>query len=74
MVDPPEHHRLEEQPQQSQVAVAAPVVPAVPGPPASVPPASTGVSQPIHETDTFKIGFLVACLVVIILWWRNRVG
>jgi hypothetical protein len=53
------------------------------GQPAAMPPipaqqpmaANAGLAgPPIHETGAFKIGFLVACFVLILLWWRNRVG
>jgi hypothetical protein len=43
--------------------------------PANQPAANAGLANvPIYETGAFKIGFLVACFVVILLWWRNRVG
>jgi hypothetical protein len=43
--------------------------------PANEPAANAGLANvPIYETDGFKIGFLAACFVVILLWWRNRVG
>lgn len=51
--------------------------------PGQVPPipvnqpraANAGLANaPFYETGAFKIGFLIACFVVILLWWRNRVG
>lgn len=37
--------------------------------------ANAGLANaPFYETGAFKIGFLVACLLVILMWWRNRVG
>lgn len=48
---------------------------AMPPIPAHQPAANAGLANvPIYETDAFKIGFLAACVVVILLWWRNRVG
>ena len=74
-VDPPKVVRLDEQPEETEVAAAVPsVVPQIPGPTASVPPTSPAPVQPFFETDGFKIGFLAACIVVIVVWWRNRVG
>jgi hypothetical protein len=43
--------------------------------PAHQPAANAGFADvPFYETGGFKIGFLAACFVVILLWWRNRVG
>jgi hypothetical protein len=61
---------------QNQVAGAVAGQPAgMPPIPAQQPTNNAGLANvPIHETGAFKIGFLVACFVIILLWWRNRVG
>lgn len=56
-------------------AAAAGQPAAMPPIPVQQPTANAGVANvPVHETGAFKIGFLVACFVLILLWWRNRVG
>lgn len=55
---------------------AAGQMPQIPPIPANQPTTTNAslANVPIYETGAFKIGFLVACFVVILLWWRNRVG
>ena len=74
MVDPQGHHPLEVQSAPRDMATAGPTPRGMAAPPPAIPATNNGPAQAFHESDTFKIGFLVACIGLILLWWRNRVG
>jgi len=79
MLDSPNNYEIaeiviENQPAANSAAAAQPAqIPAIPQP-VPAPQAPAAATVPFYETDGFKIAFLVGCIVVILLWWRNRVG